>query len=178
MAINDGLCTVVCQEPFLKSSFILRALRTTKIPIFYLDFDLMYSGCIKGGFAEKPDNVQVHMMDFSNYVDVIKTVTSEITKKKHLVILDTLNGFFSMHGGEAGRMINTCISLLAFAAKNTDSSILTVCMASHVKKKWILSPALGKILHQGSKICLRKNDANMIADMFDRSDNPIGSVVC
>ena len=83
-----------------------------------------------------------------------------------------------MHEGEAGRMINTHISLLSFAAKNTGSSVLTVCMASHIKKKWILSPALGRILHQGSKICLRRNDTSMIADMFDRSDDLIGSVVC
>ena len=165
-------------EPFLKSSFIFRMLRTSKVPVLYLDFDLMYSGCIKGGFVTEPDNVLVHRMNYSNYVDVIKTVTSEITKRKHLVILDTLNGFFNIHGGEAGRMINTYISLLSFAAKNTGSSVLTVCMASHVKKKWILSPALGRILHQGSKICLRRNDASMIADMFDSSDDLIGSVAC
>ena len=72
-------------------------LRTTKIPVFYLDFDLMYSGCIKGKFVTKPDNVKVHRMDYSNYVDVIKMVTSEITKRKHLVILDTLNGFYRIY---------------------------------------------------------------------------------
>ena len=94
MAAKDGLCTIICQEPFLKSSFIFRMLRTSKVPVLYLDFDLMYSGCIKGGFVTEPDNVLVHRMNYSNYVDVIKTVTSEITKRKHLVILDTLNGFF------------------------------------------------------------------------------------
>ncbi|MDI1494935.1 MAG: hypothetical protein K8823_241 [Cenarchaeum symbiont of Oopsacas minuta] len=178
MALKAGLHTVICQEPFLKSSFVIKVLKTSKIPVFYIDFDLMYSGCIKGRMVEKPNNVQIYRSNFLNYMDAIKTVIVELTKRKCLVVLDSLNGFFSMHrGNDSCRSINAYVSLLAFAAKSTNSSVMVICMATHIEKKWILSPALGRIMHDGSKICLRRKGVNTIADVLDRFDTKTRSTV-
>ncbi len=129
-------------DSFAKTRFFINIISEWGTPIFYFDFDLLYSGYMKSGIVSTAKNITLLCPDNDNLRKNIKSVMDNISKKKYLVIIDSLNGFFNLLEGkkDAGRIVNTLLMLLVSAAKNTKSIVIVGSLSKqNDKKDWVLS---------------------------------------
>jgi hypothetical protein len=97
---------------------------------------------MKSGIVSTAKNITLLCPDNDNLRKNIKSVMDNISKKKYLVIIDSLNGFFNLLEGkkDAGRIVNTLLMLLVSAAKNTKSIVIVGSLSKqNDKKDWVLS---------------------------------------
>ena len=81
------------EDSFAKTSFFTNEISNWKIPIFYLDFDLQYTGFIKSGMTKEMENLTLLCPENGSLHDDLKSVIEQTSKKKSLIIIDSLNGF-------------------------------------------------------------------------------------
>lgn len=139
---------VLSSEPFLKSQFLVELMDLKEISIIFLDFDLLYSGYVLSEMIKKNNNVQIYRPDKSNLNDIFSNVVKTISEKKHLIILDSFNGFYNLLPKiESGIFINAITMLLSSVAKQTDSVIVITGMAKKRENEgWVLLPGGRHIL--------------------------------
>lgn len=174
------LNSVLCTEPFLKASFLENIMQTSKIPILYLDFDLLYSGFISGGFVSRNENVIVFKPSSDRLESILKKCIKEIASQQSILIIDSLNGFYNIFDEkDSGRLINSFIMLLSFVAKTTNSQIFLVSMARiNEKDSWVLTPSGRQIITSESmtKILLKQNDSGMVVNFLDEKNKAEESI--
>lgn len=139
---NKNPNIVCCSKPFTKLEFLKRLVNSMKIPVNFLDFDLLYSGYVKSGYVEKNENVKIFMASKNNLKKSLGEIIEQISKERQVVILDSFNGFYNIFDElESLRLINAIIMLLSTVAKETKS--LIVVTAIGIKNEdgdWFLSP--------------------------------------
>ena len=59
---KNTLNSILCDEPFVKAVFLARLIEQIDVPIFYLDFDLLYSGYVNAGMLPKKVNVSLFLL--------------------------------------------------------------------------------------------------------------------
>ncbi len=162
---------VLCLEPFHKIEFLNKLINSVKIPIIFVDMDLLYTGYIESGIIQKKDNLTVFHPTKENWKKEFSKIISRISKEKFLVIIDSFNGVYNMFEDlESAIFINSCIMLLASLGKDVDSSIIITAMARKKEDEgWILTPG-GKQIIKSTKtgIYLLKKIEN---DLVIRSIN-------
>ncbi len=139
---QNTLNMIFYEDSFAKTRFFTNTISEWSTPISYFDFDLLYSGYIKSGITSAVKNITLLCPDNDNLHKNIKSVMDNISKKKSLVIIDSLNGFFNLLEGkkDAGRIVNTLLMLLVSAAKNAKSIIIVGSLSKqNDKKDWVLS---------------------------------------
>ena len=139
---QNTLNIIFYEDSFAKTRFFTNTISEWSTPISYFDFDLLYSGYIKSGITSAVKNITLLCPDNDNLHKNIKSVMDNISKKKSLVIIDSLNGFFNLLEGkkDAGRIVNALLMLLVSAAKNTKSIIIVGSLSKqNDKKDWVLS---------------------------------------
>ena len=139
---QNTLNIIFYEDSFVKTRFFTNTISEWSTPISYFDFDLLYSGYIKSGITSAVKNITLLCPDNDNLHKNIKSVMDNISKKKSLVIIDSLNGFFNLLEGkkDAGRIVNALLMLLVSAAKNTKSIIIVGSLSKqNDKKDWVLS---------------------------------------
>ena len=139
---QNTLNMIFYEDSFAKTRFFTNTISEWSTPISYFDFDLLYSGYIKSGITSAVKNITLLCPDNDNLHKNIKSVMDNISKKKSLVIIDSLNGFFNLLEGkkDAGRIVNALLMLLVSAAKNTKSIIIVGSLSKqNDKKDWVLS---------------------------------------
>ncbi len=139
---QNTLNMIFYEDSFAKTRFFTNTISEWNTPISYFDFDLLYSGYIKSGITSAVKNITLLCPDNDNLHKNIKSVMDNISKKKSLVIIDSLNGFFNLLEGkkDAGRIVNALLMLLVSAAKNTKSIIIVGSLSKqNDKKDWVLS---------------------------------------
>lgn len=138
---------IFTQQPFLKQVF-LQKLTTIEIPIIYLDFDLLYSGYQKMGLIKKNQNLQLYQIYPENLQKKIIETIQIISKKRTLVILDSLNGFYNLYDDiNVGRKINAYLMLLYTFAEQSNSIIICSCIAKQKENELILVPLNRHVWH-------------------------------
>ena len=139
---QNTLNIIFYEDSFAKTRFFTNTISEWSTPISYFDFDLLYSGYIKSGITSAVKNITLLCPDNDNLHKNIKSVMDNISKKKSLVIIDSLNGFFNLLEGkkDAGRIVNALLMLLVSAAKNVKSIIIVGSLSKqNDKKDWVLS---------------------------------------
>ena len=139
---QNTLNIIFYEDSFAKTRFFTNTISEWNTPISYFDFDLLYSGYIKSGTTSAVKNITLLCPDNDNLHKNIKSVMDNISKKKSLVIIDSLNGFFNLLEGkkDAGRIVNALLMLLVSAAKNAKSIIIVGSLSKqNDKKDWVLS---------------------------------------
>ena len=129
------------EDSFAKTAFFTKEIPNWKIPIFYFDFDLQYTGFVNAGITPSFKNLTMFYPENGSLREDLKSVIEKISKTKSLVIIDSLNGFFNLLEDETdlGRLINSFLMLLVSTAKHT-KSIIVVGILSKVngENKWVL----------------------------------------
>ena len=129
------------EDSFAKTSFFTKEIPNWKIPIFYFDFDLQYTGFVRSGIIPPLKNLTVLYPEINSLLKDLKSVIQKISKTRSLIIIDSLNGFFNLLEGKTdlGRLINSFLTLLVSTAKHT-KSVVVVGVLSKVngENKWVL----------------------------------------
>jgi hypothetical protein len=116
------------------------------MPTLYLDFDLLYSGYVASKILSQPQNVILHQPTQQTWKDLSVSIMDQISQKQHLIIIDSLNGFFTTitNQKDSGRIINNIIMLLVSTGQQTNSFIVVGSISKFKKDEgWTLS-AIGR----------------------------------
>ena len=139
--IQNTLNIIFYEDPFIKTAFFTREITSWGIPIFYFDFDLQYTGLTNASKTPPIENLTLLYPENGSFREDLKSVIKQISKKRSLVIIDSLNGFFNILEGnkDLGRLINSFLMLLISSAKNTKSTIIVGALSKlNEENKWVL----------------------------------------
>lgn len=172
---NNVPSLVVCSEPFNKAEFLIHLIDSTDFPIIFVDLDFLYSGYVKSGMIEKKGNMTIMRPDKDSWSETLTKVISKASKEKFLIIIDSLNGIYSMFDDlDSVRFVNSSLMLLSYAAKQADSSvIITAMVRKKENKEWVLTPG-GKQLVKSSQTSMfyaKKVDNQLVLSRLGKNNS-------
>ena len=114
------------ENSFVKTAFFTKEVPNWEIPVFYFDFDLQYTGFVKSEATLQTKNLTLLSPENGSLHNDLKSVIEQISKKRSLVIIDSLNGFFNVLEGnkDVGRLVNSFLMLLVTSARHTKSTVM------------------------------------------------------
>ena len=162
------------EDSFAKTSFFTNEISNWEIPIFYLDFDLQYTGFIKSGITKEMKNLTLFCPDNDSLREGLKSIIANITNERSLIIIDSLNGLFNVFEGQndIGRLVNSFLMLLVSAANHTKSTIMVGILSKLNEDRWVLYNTGRAVIDNKhfTKIQLTKKENNTLATLLN-SDN-------
>ena len=163
------------EDSFTKTSFFTREVSNCKVPIFYIDFDLQYTGFVKSGITQEMENLNLLHPENGSLREDLKSIIAKISREKSLIVIDSLNGFFNILEGDKdlGRLINSFLMLLVSAANHTESTIIVGALSKlNEEGKWVLYNTGRSVIDNEhfTKIQLTRKENNVFA-MLLNSDN-------
>ena len=162
------------EDSFAKTSFFTNEISNWKIPIFYLDFDLQYTGFIKSGMTKEMKNLTLFCPENGSLREGLKSIIANITNERSLIIIDSLNGLFNVFEGQndIGRLVNSFLMLLVSAANHTKSTIMVGILSKLNEDRWVLYNTGRAVIDNKhfTKIQLTKKENNTLATLLN-SDN-------
>ena len=166
------------EDSFTKISFFTREISNCKVPIFYIDFDLQYTGFVKSGVTPEMKNLTLLHPENGSLHEGLKSVIAKISKEKSLIVIDSLNGFFNILEGDKdlGRLVNSFLMLLVSAANHTKSTIIVGILSRLNEDRWVLYNTGRSVIDSKyfTKIQLTRKENNTSATLLN-SDNSTGS---
>jgi len=176
---NNTLTSILCSEPFAKAAFLSKLVCEIDKPVIYLDFDLLYSGYVNSEMIPKSSNVSIFAPSKADWNQVLKNILLKISNQKSVVIIDSLNGLYSLLDGKnVGRLVNAYIMLIAFMAKESGSSVLFSSMVRRKEKEgWVLSPTGRRIVDtKMTKIYLKKFNSEITMEIIGDDESVVNSI--
>ncbi len=176
----NPLNLIMHSDPFLKTSFLSKLISTTNNPVIFLDFDLLFSGYICSNFISPSQSLTLYKPTRKNWLQTIKTILLNLSQRKSILVIDSLNGLFNMYSDKknAGRLVNSFIVLFCSIAKMADSHVL---ISGMTRKKngddWVLS-IIGRHVFrtkQMNAIHLEKQNSSFIVNILDEKTHPTKS---
>jgi hypothetical protein len=169
---KNTLNMVFYNNSFVKAAFFAKIMSKWDTPVFYFDFDLLYSGYVTAGEIPLPKNITILSPDSDNLFGNLKLVIDKTSKTKSLIVLDSLNGFFNLLEGknDAARLVNSFIMLLASSAKNGKSCIVVGSLSKlNDENEWVLYNSGRHVLENDHmvKIQLTQSDNDIVAKTSD-----------
>ncbi len=162
------------EDSFTKTSFFTNEISNWEIPIFYLDFDLQYTGFIKSGITKEMKNLTLLCPENGSLREGLKSIIANITNERSLIIIDSLNGLFNVFEGQndTGRLVNSFLMLLVSAANHTKSTIMVGILSKLNEDRWVLYNTGRAVIDNKhfTKIQLTKKENNTLATLLN-SDN-------
>ena len=162
------------EDSFAKTSFFTNEISNWKIPIFYLDFDLQYTGFIKSGMTKEMENLTLLCPENGSLREGLKSIIANITNERSLIIIDSLNGLFNVFEGQndTGRLVNSFLMLLVSAANHTKSTIMVGILSKLNEDRLVLYNTGRAVIDNKhfTKIQLTKKENNTLATLLN-SDN-------
>ena len=157
---------VLCSEPFHKIEFLNYLITSTENPVIFVDMDLLYTGYVESQMMPRKENVEIVQASKEDWSNQLTNVITKASKKKTLVIIDSLNMVYNMFDDlDSTIFINSCIMLLSSIARQTNSSVIITGIARKKEnKEWILVPG-GKQIIKSSKTrvyFLKKNSEDLV----------------
>jgi len=131
-------------DPFVKMAFINKLISDTKIPVLYLDFDLLFAGNVSGNTITLPKNVSLILPEESRWDQTRKDIIKKLNREKSILVLDSVNSFFLMLNKrkDVGRFCYSYIMFLGYIAKLSKSTII---LGNKIKRMDESEPALTQI---------------------------------
>ena len=176
MIFTENLNSISFDEAITKTYFFHKLISTTDIPTVYLDFDLLYSGYIASGILPQSENLKLLQPSELTWNKLLVQILDEISKEQHMIIIDSLNGFYNIFTDEkdAGRLINSFIMLLASIGHETKSTVLIGSLSKFKKDEgWVLL-AIGRHVIKISKMnhfSFKKQDSEFYLTLLDHNNS-------
>jgi hypothetical protein len=166
---------VLCSEPFYKAEFLNILINSVKIPVIFVDMDLLYTGYVESGMIQKKDNITIFHPEKIDWKEKLSKIITDASNQKILVVIDSFNGVYNMFNDlESARFINSCIMLLSSLGRETSSSIVVSAMARKKENnEWVISPG-GKQIIKSEKTgayFLKKIQGNLMISTLENSDS-------
>ena len=163
---------VLYNDSFAKIGFLVKMMSKLDIPVFYFDFDLLYSGYVKTNEIHLSKNITIFSPDSYNLLENLKLVIAKISKTKSLIILDSLNGFFNLFEGnnDAARLVNSFVMLLVSSVKDVKSCVVVGSLSKlNDENEWVLYNTGRHVLENThmTKIQLTKSNNVILAKTTD-----------
>ena len=163
------------EDSFTKTSFFTREVSNCKVPIFYIDFDLQYTGFVKSGITQEMENLNLLHPENGSLREDLRSIIAKISREKSLIVIDSLNGFFNILEGDKdlGRLINSFLMLLVSAANHTKSTIIVGVLSKlNEEGRWVLYNTGRSVIDNEhfTKIQLTRKENNAFATLLS-SDN-------
>ena len=160
------------EDSFTKTSFFTREVSNCKVPIFYIDFDLQYTGFVKSGITQEMENLNLLHPENGSLREDLKSIIAKISREKSLIVIDSLNGFFNILEGDKdlGRLINSFLMLLVSAANHTKSTILVGALSRlNEEGRWVLYNTGRSVIDNEhfTKIQLTRKENNAFATLLN-----------
>ena len=176
--VQEKFNSILYYEPFVKVTFLTKLLQDIKIPVLYLDLDLLYSGYVAAEILPHQSNVTLYNPTQETWNETLTKVLTKLSTTKSLVILDSLNGLYNIQNEQkdVGRLVVSYTMLLVSIAKKTGSYVIIPCMARYKKEEgWTLSPSGKRMieLQKAQKILLEKTDDKIVLNFLDDSKKKI-----
>ena len=166
------------EDSFVKTAFFTKEIQNWEIPIFYFDFDLQYTGFVRSEATPQIKNLTLLSPENSSLHDNLKSVIEQISKKRSLIIIDSLNGFFNVLEGnkDVGRLVNSFLMLLITSARNTKSTVIVGILSKlNEENKQVLYNTGRSVMDNDhfTKIQLARKENNILAKLLnpDNSNN-------
>jgi len=174
----NPLNSIMFSNSFLKTVFLNKIIQASNNSIYYLDFDLMYSGYITSNIISKNKRVILYQPTKNDLLEIFKKILYIVSKEKSIVILDSLNGFLNLinENKDTGRIVNSYIILLSALSKMSGSFVL---FASLVREKenegYVLSITGRHVLDSKNitKILTEKMNSTILAKVLGENNKPI-----
>jgi hypothetical protein len=149
---EQNLSSVSFDDAITKTYFFHKLGLMADVPVLYVDFDLLYSGYLAANILPQNENLQLYTPK-QDWQEVFVQIADKVSTKKHLVLIDSLNGFFAslVDSKDSGRIINSVLVLLASAAQKADSAVLFGSTAKFKEDGWFL-PGIGRKIVQIQKM--------------------------
>ena len=172
---QNKINSVLYSDPFLKAGFIAKLVEDLKLDVLYLDLDLLYSGYIVSGMIKTPQNLTLFQPTFEILNNTLAKILVDLSTKKSVVIIDSLNGFFNMLNKkkDIGKLVTSYVMLLASIAYSTGSYVVITSMVRFKKEEgWVLSPTGKRLIEakNGEQILLEKNDQGIVLNFLDKKE--------
>lgn len=150
---NNRITSLIFDNPFTKIFCISKMIDKIEEPIYYIDFDLMYSGYVVSELITLPKNVHLIRPEGMDFKYRIAKLVGKISEKKCVIIMDSINGFFNFFGNvNSGRLVNSYTMLLASNTVLTNSMIVLTSISKYKEQEgWILLPT-GRHLQENENI--------------------------
>ena len=163
------------EDSFTKTAFFTKEIPNWEIPIFYFDFDLQYTGFVRAGITPPLKNLTLLYPENGSLREVLKSVIEKISKKRSLVVIDSLNGFFNHLEGEKdlGRLINSFLMLLVSSGKHTKSAVIVGILSKlNDENKWILYNTGRRVIDNEhfTKIQLIRSENSILTKVLDANN--------
>jgi hypothetical protein len=172
---NENLSSISFEDAITKTYFFHKLISITDTPVIYLDFDLLYSGYIAAKILPKTQNITVYQPTQQTWNDMSVAIMDQISQYQHLVIIDSLNGFFTTitNKKDSGRIINSHIMLFVSIGQKTNSNIVLGSISKFKKNEgWILS-TIGRHVIEIDKMNLlsvKKQNSHLKLVLADHHD--------
>lgn len=176
MIFSESLNSISFDDAITKSYFFHKLISTMDVPTVYLDFDLLYSGYVAANILPQSDDIQLYQPTEQTWSKLLVQILDEISKEQHIVIIDSLNGFYNIFTNEkdAGRLINSFIMLLVSIGQKTKSVVLIGSLAKFKKDEgWVLL-AIGRHvieINKMNRLVLQKQDSELYLTLFDQNNS-------
>ena len=168
------------EDSFVKTAFFTKEIQNWEIPIFYFDFDLQYTGFVRSEITSQIKNLTLLSPENGSLREDLKSVIEQTSKKRSLIIIDSLNGFFNILEGkkDVGRLVNSFLMLLITSARHTKSTVIVGILSKlNEENKWVLYNTGRSVMDNANftKIQLTRKENNILTKLLN-SDNSSSSV--
>ena len=139
---------VLYENSFTKIKFIDKIINSYTIPIFYVDFDLLFSGYYESGLIIKKSNITILRPNEVDFVKIISELLQKTATQQSIVILDSINGLHSILSQmkDSGRFVDSLIMFLTCNLKFSNSKLFLISLSEKKENQWVLSPIKRHIL--------------------------------
>lgn len=176
MVFSESLNSISFDDAITKTYFFHKLISTMAVPTIYLDFDLLYSGYIASNILPQSADIRLYQPTEQTWDKLLVQILDEISKEQHVIIIDSLNGFYNIFTNEkdAGRLINSFIMLLVSIGQKTKSVVLVGSLAKFKKEEgWVLL-AIGRHvieINKMNRLVLQKQDSGLYLTLLDQNNS-------
>jgi hypothetical protein len=176
MIFSESLNSISFDDAITKTYFFHKLISAIDVPTVYLDFDLLYSGYIASNILSQPSDIGLYQPTEQTWSKLLVQILDEISKEQHVIIIDSLNGFYNIFTNEkdAGRLINSFIMLLVSIGQKTKSVVLVGNLAKFKKDEgWVLL-AIGRHvieINKMNRLVLQKQDSELYLTLLDQNNS-------
>lgn len=176
MIFSENLNFISFDDAITKTYFFHKLISTMDVPTIYLDFDLLYSGYVASNILPQSDDIALYRPTEQTWNKLLVQILDEISKEQHIVIIDSLNGFYNIFTNEkdVGRLINSFIMLLVSIGQKTKSVVLIGSLAKFKKDEgWVLL-AIGRHvieIDKMNRLVLQKQGSEIYLTLLDQNNS-------
>jgi len=181
--LEQKTCNMIFYEDsFVKTAFFTREISNWKVPIFYFDFDLQYTGFVRSGLTPQTKTLTLLNPKNGNLREDLKSIIIKTSKKRSLIIVDSLNGFFNALEGnkDVGRLVNSFLMMLVSSAAHTKSTIIVgVLSKMNEDNKRVLYNTGRSVINNDhfTKIQLVREESNILAKLLNPDNSYVSELV-